>query len=150
MWLLIRDLNSFRERVANALGRHTRNFRGREMHDSALVGIQWTELLIDSRVARLLGEVRCHAAQLDVLAFAIRERVHEHASIAGEVPPDDWWLMDNERVVYNLIDEEGKPAGLAITTDPRIVSYCQTVRVRLWQLATPASEYADSAHTWQQ
>ncbi|MFC8530835.1 DUF6879 family protein [Nocardia sp. NPDC057227] len=34
--------------------------------------------------------------------------------LAGEVPPDDWWLIDNERVVYNLVGADGKPAGLAI------------------------------------
>nr|WP_280243380.1 DUF6879 family protein [Nocardia abscessus] len=63
--------------------------------------------------------------------------------LAGEVPPDDWWLIDNERVVYNLINENGKPAGLAVTTDPGIVGYCRSVKQRLWELATPYAEYAD-------
>ncbi|MGY2113433.1 DUF6879 family protein [Nocardia gipuzkoensis] len=63
--------------------------------------------------------------------------------LAGEVPPDDWWLIDNERVVYNLINENGKPAGLAVTTDPGIVGYCRSVKQRLWDLATPCAEYAD-------
>lgn len=63
--------------------------------------------------------------------------------LAGEVPPDDWWLIDGERVVYNLVDENGKPAGLAITTDPRIVEYCLQVRERLWKQAIPYAEYAN-------
>ncbi|MQY26665.1 DUF6879 family protein [Nocardia aurantia] len=62
--------------------------------------------------------------------------------LAGEVSPDDWWLMDHERVVYNLTDQAGVSAGLAVTTDPRIVDYCQTTRERLWALATPYAEYA--------
>ncbi|MBF6300602.1 hypothetical protein IU459_24100 [Nocardia amamiensis] len=61
--------------------------------------------------------------------------------VVGDVPPDDWWLVDNDRVVYNLVNEHEKPAGLAVTTDPRIVQYCQGVRERLWELATPYAEY---------
>ncbi|MGW4245730.1 DUF6879 family protein [Nocardia sp. NPDC004722] len=67
-------------------------------------------------------------------------------NLAGEVPPDDWWLMDGERVVYNLVDEHGGPAGIAITADRRLVEYCETVRQRLWKLATPYAAYAESPH----
>lgn len=61
---------------------------------------------------------------------------------AGKVSPDDWWLFDDERVVFNLADPDGKPAGAAVTTDPGIVDYCRSVRDRLWKLATPYAEYA--------
>ena len=61
---------------------------------------------------------------------------------AGEVPPDDWWLFDDERVVFNLAGADDKPAGAAVTTDPGIVAYCRGVRDRLWKLATPYTEYA--------
>ncbi|MBF6235699.1 hypothetical protein IU474_01205 [Nocardia otitidiscaviarum] len=63
-------------------------------------------------------------------------------TLAGQVPPDDWWLMDGERVAYNLTDPTGAPAGLAVTTDPGIVAYCQGVRERLWKLGIPYAEYA--------
>ncbi|GGL38740.1 DUF6879 family protein [Nocardia jinanensis] len=63
---------------------------------------------------------------------------------AGEVPPDDFWLFDDERVVYNLADDGGRPAGAALTTDPRIVDYCRSVRDRFWKLATPYMEYVTS------
>jgi hypothetical protein len=70
--------------------------------------------------------------------------------LAGEVPPDDWWLIDNERVVFNLVDEKGAQAdGLAITTDPRIVEYCQSVKQRLWRSATPYAEYVGSTYVRQ-
>ncbi|MEV0108110.1 DUF6879 family protein [Nocardia sp. NPDC050799] len=62
--------------------------------------------------------------------------------LAGEVPTDDWWLIDNERVAFNLVNRQLKSAGVALTTDPRIVEYCQGVRQRLWKLATPHAEYA--------
>ncbi|MFI5779532.1 DUF6879 family protein [Nocardia sp. NPDC051570] len=62
--------------------------------------------------------------------------------LAEQVPPDDWWLMDDERVAYNLVDGSGGPAGIAVTSDPRVVGYCREVRERLWKLAIPYEEYA--------
>lgn len=62
--------------------------------------------------------------------------------LAGAVPSDDWWLFDDERVVFNLADPDGKPAGAAVSTDPGIVDYYRGVRDRLWKLATPYAEYA--------
>ncbi|MEV6561812.1 DUF6879 family protein [Nocardia sp. NPDC051756] len=64
--------------------------------------------------------------------------------LAGEVPPDDWWLFDDAKVAYNLANESDGPAGLATTTDPRIVRYCADVKERLWQLAIPYTEYLES------
>ncbi|MFC9998423.1 DUF6879 family protein [Nocardia sp. NPDC127526] len=65
--------------------------------------------------------------------------------LAGEVPPDDWWMFDSERVVFNLAAENGASApAMAASTDPRIIEYCQGVRQRLWELAVPYSEYVES------
>ncbi|WP_330232457.1 hypothetical protein OHA40_08195 [Nocardia sp. NBC_00508] len=66
--------------------------------------------------------------------------------LAGEVPLDDWWLFDDERVAFNLVDQAGKPAGAAVTTDPDIAAYCRGVKARLWTLATPFAEYTSAAH----
>ncbi|WP_330233401.1 hypothetical protein OHA40_13580 [Nocardia sp. NBC_00508] len=63
--------------------------------------------------------------------------------LAGEVPKDDWWLIDNEAVAFNLTGMDGRAVGSsAVSTDPGIVSYCRSIRDRLWALATPSSEYA--------
>ncbi|GAA5053929.1 DUF6879 family protein [Nocardia callitridis] len=60
----------------------------------------------------------------------------------GDVPSDDWWLLDGEQVGYNLWDADGNPVGIGLTTDPGIVEYCQRARERLWVLATPYAEYS--------
>nr|WP_237754970.1 DUF6879 family protein [Nocardia nova] len=61
---------------------------------------------------------------------------------ADDVPSDDFWLLDDRRVAFNLTDENGKAAGAsALTTDPRIADQCRRVKERLWKLATPYAEY---------
>lgn len=67
--------------------------------------------------------------------------------LAGDVPPDDWWLFDGEIVAYNLVDENGRSVGAAITIDPHIAAYCRTVKQRLWDLAIPYADYVDQATT---
>ncbi|AHH20989.1 hypothetical protein NONO_c62180 [Nocardia nova SH22a] len=61
--------------------------------------------------------------------------------LAGEVPDDDFWIFDSQKIAFNLVDEEGKPAGAAVTTDVRIVSICLSIQARLWSDSIPYSEY---------
>ncbi|MRH88789.1 hypothetical protein GFY24_15275 [Nocardia sp. SYP-A9097] len=62
--------------------------------------------------------------------------------LAGAVPSDDFWLLDDKRVVFNLVDENGSAAGAsALTADPRIVDQYRQVKEHLWPLATPFAEY---------
>ena len=61
---------------------------------------------------------------------------------ARDVPSDDFWLLDNQWVAFNLVDENGRAAGAsALTTDPKIADQCRHVKERLWELATPYDEY---------
>lgn len=60
---------------------------------------------------------------------------------ADGVPVDDWWLFDDIRVGFNLVDSAGKPAGAALTTDEGIVSYCRGVKDCLWRQAVPFADY---------
>ncbi|WP_280465307.1 DUF6879 family protein [Nocardia brasiliensis] len=62
---------------------------------------------------------------------------------ADEIPADDWWLFNNEQVVFNLMDSDGVPVGGASTTDPQIVQRCRATRDRLWERAVKYHEYVD-------
>lgn len=65
-----------------------------------------------------------------------------HLVDAGLVPSDDYWLLDEERVFFNLVDANGRAAGAtALTTDARIVEFCRTAKEHLWALATPYADY---------
>jgi len=61
-----------------------------------------------------------------------------------ELPPDDFWLFDDERVVFTVFEEGGRFAGGAETTDRHIVDRCRKVRDQVWALAIPHETYVAS------
>ncbi|MEV0710405.1 DUF6879 family protein [Nocardia aurea] len=64
---------------------------------------------------------------------------------ARDVPLDDFWLFDDEQVAFNLVDRDGKPAGMALSTDSQLVEHCRSVKQRLWERSTPYVDYVASA-----
>ncbi|MBO0852335.1 MAG: hypothetical protein J2P18_01045 [Nocardia sp.] len=64
-----------------------------------------------------------------------------HLIDPSEVPEDDFWIFDSEKVAFNLVDQSGKPAGAAVTTDPRIANSLASVQARLWERSTPYRQY---------
>lgn len=64
-----------------------------------------------------------------------------HRVDTADLPADDWWLFDDEQVAFNLVDADGRPAGMAVTHDPAIAAYCRSLKERLFPLATPFHKY---------
>jgi hypothetical protein len=60
---------------------------------------------------------------------------------------DDYWLLDDNLVVFTVFEPTGRFGGGAATNDPRIVSYCREVRDRAWMKAIPHSEYVLTQNT---
>src|SRR5436190_16725680 len=54
------------------------------MHDSTLVRVERTQLLIEACLFHLLREQLRHLPQLDVLALPVLERIDEHPSLVGQ------------------------------------------------------------------
>jgi hypothetical protein len=57
------------------------------------------------------------------------------------VAADDFWLFDDERVVFTLVAPDGSFTAGAATEDPAIVGHCVRVRDALWPAAVPHDEY---------
>lgn len=57
---------------------------------------------------------------------------------------DDFWLFDDDRVVFTVFEPDGRFAGGAATIDPRIVARCRAVRDQVWSAAIPHGRYIDS------
>ncbi|MEV6770269.1 DUF6879 family protein [Nocardia sp. NPDC051030] len=68
-----------------------------------------------------------------------------HLVDSADIPGDDWWLFDGSRVAFNLVDQAGRSVGVAVTTDPKIVAFCQGVKDQLLAVATPYRKYVDES-----
>ena len=64
-----------------------------------------------------------------------------HDEAAADLPADDFWMLDDDRAMFTVFEPCGRFAGGALTRDDRIVSYCRSVRDRLWAAAVPHDEY---------
>ena len=64
-----------------------------------------------------------------------------HLIDAETLTADDYWLLDDDLVVFTVFEPTGRFGGGAATNDPRIVTYCREVRDRTWATAIPHSEY---------
>ena len=70
-----------------------------------------------------------------------------HRVDAADLPADDFWMLDNDRVLFTVFEPSGRFAGGASTCDYRIVSYCRAVRDRLWAAAVPHDRYVQGRQT---
>lgn len=67
-----------------------------------------------------------------------------HRAAAIDFPSDDYWLFDDERVVFTVFEDDGRFAGGMETFDPEIIEQCRKVHQQVWRLAIPRSEYVSA------
>jgi hypothetical protein len=60
------------------------------------------------------------------------------------LPGNDFWLFDDERVLFNLFTGDGDWAGQELTDDPYVVELCRSAFAAVWAAATPHEDYAIS------
>ncbi|MEV6252491.1 DUF6879 family protein [Nocardia sp. NPDC051911] len=112
----------------------------------------WTELIQETTSrgvavtrVRIVTEPHTDYTRFALAVAALNVRAGEDIRYlprhhAGEVPSDDYWLLDDETVVFSAFGGSGGWSGAA-TTDPHIAAYCRGLRARFWPLATPFPEY---------
>lgn len=69
-----------------------------------------------------------------------------HLISSTDLSADDYWLFDDDQVVFTVFEPSGRFAGGAATTDPTIVGYCRSVRDQVWQAAIPHGQYVASEY----
>lgn len=57
------------------------------------------------------------------------------------LPGNDFWLFDDEKVIFNLFTGDGDWAGQETTNDARIVELCRSAFEAVWSVATPHEDY---------
>jgi hypothetical protein len=54
---------------------------------------------------------------------------------------NDFWLIDGQRVLFNLFDGDGRPVGKQLTDDPGIAKAAAVSFDAVWERATDHSEF---------
>lgn len=57
------------------------------------------------------------------------------------IPGNDYYLLDDERVVFPHYAGSGLNTAFTTTTNPSVVEMCRDAFERVWSLAIPHSEY---------
>jgi hypothetical protein len=57
------------------------------------------------------------------------------------LPGNDFWLLDEQRAMFNHFSGDGLPLGQEITSDPATVELCRAAFEAVWTIATPHNEY---------
>ena len=57
---------------------------------------------------------------------------------------DDFWLFDDDRVVFTIFEPSGRFGGGAQTVDPAIVGHCRKARDQVWARAISHRAYVSS------
>ncbi|HEY7145263.1 MAG TPA: hypothetical protein VH637_13540 [Streptosporangiaceae bacterium] len=58
-----------------------------------------------------------------------------------DCPPEDYWLMDDDKLVLSIFSEDGRTGGFARENDPGLLRQCVFVRDRVWDRAIPCARY---------
>lgn len=83
-------------------------------------------------------------APLNIAAGEDIRWLPRHLASDIELPPDDFWLFDDDRVVFTVFEESGRFAGGVETVDPDIAKRCRKLRDEGWARAIPHATYVAS------
>jgi hypothetical protein len=65
-----------------------------------------------------------------------------HLANGIDFPADDYWLFDDNRVVFTVFEKDGRFVGGREANDARTIEQCRKVQEQVWTLAIPHHEYA--------
>lgn len=82
-------------------------------------------------------------APLNIAAGEEIRWLPRHRTTPDKLTADDFWLLDDNRVVFTIFEPSGRFAGGAQTVDPVIVDHCRRVHEHVWKLAIPHHIYVN-------
>jgi hypothetical protein len=85
-------------------------------------------------------------APLNITAGEDIRWLPRHLITAADLPADDYWLFDNDLVVFTVFEPGGRFVGGATTVDKKIIEHCRAARDHVWNVAIPHSEYIVSEY----
>ncbi|MGH3826448.1 MAG: DUF6879 family protein, partial [Pseudonocardiaceae bacterium] len=64
-----------------------------------------------------------------------------HRATGIDFPSEDYWLFDDNRVVFTIFTDDGRFAGGAEVSEAVIIEQCRKVHQKVWALAIPHEQY---------
>jgi hypothetical protein len=83
-------------------------------------------------------------AELNIQAGEEIRWLPRHLTNGMGLTTDDYWLFDDNRVVFTVFEPSGQFAGGAQTIDPVIVEHCRNAHDLVWARAIPHRAYVSN------
>lgn len=80
-------------------------------------------------------------AQMNIAAGEEIRWLPRHLAEGIDFPQEDFWLFDDERLIWTVFAEDGRFLGGTPVTDPALVAQCRAVREQVWARAIPHDAY---------
>ena len=64
-----------------------------------------------------------------------------HRTAGIELPKEDFWLLNDDRLILSVFSADGRQGGFASNDDPDLVTQCREVRDQVWSRAVDYHEY---------
>jgi hypothetical protein len=80
-------------------------------------------------------------ASLNIAAGEDIRWLPRHLADGIEFPADDYWLFDDERIVFTQFHDDGRFLGGLEATDRQIVELCRRAHAKVWQRAIRQADY---------
>ncbi|MFC4586965.1 DUF6879 family protein [Sphaerisporangium corydalis] len=86
-------------------------------------------------------------ARLNIEAGEDIRYLPRHLARGIDFPADDFWLFDDDRLVFTVFEPGGRFIGGVDVRYPVLVEQCRRVRDEVWAIAIPRGKYVHSEHT---
>jgi len=80
-------------------------------------------------------------ARLNAEAGEDMRYLTRHLAKDIEFPEEDYWLLDDDKLVLSVFSADGRTGGFASETSPELLRQCLAVRDQVWARAIPYANY---------
>jgi hypothetical protein len=80
-------------------------------------------------------------ARLSVEAGEDMRYLPRHLASDISLPDEDYWLIDDDRLILSVFSADGRTGGFASDTRRGLLDQCIAVRDQVWSRAVPYAEY---------
>jgi hypothetical protein len=80
-------------------------------------------------------------SRLNVEAGEDMRYLPRHLATDIDFPPEDYWLLDDDKLVLSVFSEDGRTGGFALEADSEVLRQSTAARDQAWNRAIPYARY---------